>query len=177
VEYENCHPYRKRDCRGRNWTLIHNGTIFEYEPLNRYVTFQEGDTDSERILLYLVDQINQAELKKRTPLTKEERFRLLDQIIPGMAEGNKLNLIFYDGELFYVHTNFQDSLYELEEEEQVIFSTQPLGREKNRWKPVRFTTLLAFEDGEEAFVGTTHDNVYVPSEENLKFLYSIFADL
>ncbi|MCR5529980.1 MAG: class II glutamine amidotransferase [Saccharofermentans sp.] len=42
---------------GRTWTLAHNGTIFEGDLLNRYY-IQNGTTDSERILLYLIDQID-----------------------------------------------------------------------------------------------------------------------
>ena len=37
VEYKNCHPFTGRDNTGRRWTLIHNGTIFDYPPLNSYI--------------------------------------------------------------------------------------------------------------------------------------------
>lgn len=55
VEYRNCHPYSKRDKFSRRWTLIHNGTIFDYPPLNKFLRIQRGDTDSERILLYIIE--------------------------------------------------------------------------------------------------------------------------
>lgn len=57
-EYENCHPFTGTDISGRRWTLIHNGTIFDYEPLNPYSRVQRGQTDSERILLYIIDRMN-----------------------------------------------------------------------------------------------------------------------
>lgn len=175
VEYKNCHPYTKTDKSGRQWTLIHNGTIFEYEPLNKYVSIQNGDTDSERILLYLVELVNKKERELRKRLNGEERFHLLDDAIADMAKGNKLNLMIFDGELFYVHTNYEKSLYELEKENQVLFSTTPLSEEE--WHPVMFTTLLAYREGKKIFTGITHGNEYKDSEENMKFLYRIFSDL
>ena len=48
VEYKNCHPFTGRDSTGRRWTLIHNGTIFDYPALYPYLKTQKGDTDSER---------------------------------------------------------------------------------------------------------------------------------
>ena len=175
VEYKNCHPYTMKDASGRTWTLIHNGTIFDYEPLNKYVNIQNGDTDSERILLYLVDAVNQREKELQRNLNEEERFHLLDGIIVEMSKGNKLNLMVYDGELFYVHTNYANSLYELKKENQVLFSTKPLSEEA--WCPVTFTTLLAYRQGKRIFTGTDHGNEYTDSEENMKFLYQIFSDL
>lgn len=175
VEYRNCHPYTMKDMGGRRWTLVHNGTIFDYSPLNRYVTIQNGDTDSERILMYFVERINQEEMLLQRQMTGEERFHMLDSIIVEMSKGNKLNLLLYDGELFYVHTNYANSLYELVKENRVFFSTVPLGKEK--WRPVPFATFLAYRRGQRVFIGTDHGNEYKDSEENLKFLYRIFSDL
>lgn len=175
VDYRNCHPYTKKDAGGRQWTLIHNGTIFDFEPLNKYVGLQNGDTDSERILLYIVDLMDREQRRLRGKLNGEERFWLLDSVIKEMSGGNKLNLLLYDGELLYVHTNYRNSLYQLEKDNQILFATVPLGREE--WRPVAFTTLLAFRQGRKVFSGTDHGNEYQDSEENMKFLYSIFSDL
>jgi glutamine amidotransferase len=175
IEYRNCHPYTKKDISGRQWTMIHNGTIFEYEPLNKYVKIQMGDTDSERILLYIVEQVEQKEKKLKRKLEKKERFQLIDSIMVEMSKGNKLNLMLYDGELFYVHTNYQGSLHELKKKDTVLFSTAPLSKEE--WTPVTFTTLLAYEKGKQVFQGTNHGNEYVDSAENMEFLYRIFAAL
>ncbi|MCM1550478.1 MAG: class II glutamine amidotransferase, partial [Clostridium sp.] len=175
VDYKNCHPYTGADRSGRHWTMIHNGTIFKYEPLNPYLGIQTGSTDSERILLYIVDCINGLEERLKRRADAKERFQLLDSIIAEMAEGNKLNLLLYDGELFYVHTNYENSLYKLEQKNRIIFSTSPLGKEE--WKPVTFTTLLAYQQGRLLYQGRNHGNVYVDNEENLKYLYSIFSNL
>ena len=175
VEYTNCHPFTRKDNQGRHWTFIHNGTIFNYPPLNPYVKTQTGDTDSERILMYLVDKINRQERKKGAPLDSKERFDFLEGIIREMAKENKLNFLLYDGELLYVHTNFADSLYFLEKENQILFSTRPLGREE--WMPVPFTTLLAYQNGKQVFTGTNHHNEHFDNEENLKYLFQIFSNL
>lgn len=175
VEYKNCHPYTRKDESGRAWTLIHNGTIFDYPWLNRYVTMQEGDTDSERVLLYLVDLVNWREKHLERQMSTEERFRLLDAVIVKLSRGNKLNLMIYDGELLYVHTNYAGSLYELDKEGQVMFATVPLSEEE--WYPVEFTTLLAYQKGKRVYTGINHNHEYIDSEENMKFLYSIFSDL
>lgn len=173
VKYKNCHPYTMKDNSGRRWTLIHNGTIFHYGPLNKYIKIQAGSTDSERILLYIVDLINGCEEKLGRQMNESERFRLLDSVVSDMAKGNKLNLMLYDGDLFYVHTNYANSLYELDKENQILFSTTPLSKEA--WRPVTFTTLQAYRQGEQVFSGTNHGNEYKDSEENAKYLYSIFA--
>jgi len=172
---KNCHPYTKKDNSGRRWTLIHNGTIFDYEPLNRFVRAQRGETDSERILLYFVDEINSAQLEKGKPLSFKQRFRLLDRIVCRMSKGNKLNLIFYDGEYMYIHTNYENSLYYLEENHSVTVSTQPLS--KGKWRNVPFTRLLAIYNGRFIAEGTNHSNQYVDNEETLKHLYQIFSNL
>lgn len=175
VEYSNCHPYTKKDVSGRRWTMIHNGTIFDYWQLDRYFKLQAGDTDSERILLYLVDKVNEKIRELNRALEPEERFFLLEKIISDMAKGNKLNLILYDGEYTYIHTNYKNSLYYLEKEDSVLFSTRALSNEA--WLPVPFTTLLAYCDGKMIFKGTGHGNEYLDNEENTKFLYQTFSNL
>ena len=81
IDYHNCHPYSKKDNFGRRWTLIHNGTIFDCPLLNKYIKFQEGETDSERILLYLVEKINTLQSRFYKPLNGTEQFELIDKII------------------------------------------------------------------------------------------------
>lgn len=174
VEHKNCHPFTGIDCTGRKWTMIHNGTIFEYAPLNRYTAVQNGDTDSERILLYLLDQVNK-KIKENGALSCEERFRLVDSLVSDMAEGNKLNLIIYDEEYMYVHTNYENSLHCLQMEGQIIVTTEAL--EQGDWKKVPMTTLFAYKDGSLVFTGTNHGHVYEDNEENTKFLYQIFSSL
>lgn len=175
VDYHNCHPYTRKDKSQRRWTMVHNGTIFDYSRLDKYFKLQNGDTDSERILMYFVDKVNEKIQEQGKALSPEERFCLLEEIISDMAKGNKLNLLLYDGEYTYVHTNYKNSLYYLEKEDSVIISTQPLSRED--WKPVPFTTLLVYQNGRQIFAGTSHGNEYQDNEDNLKFLYQTFSNL
>ncbi|MCB6994371.1 class II glutamine amidotransferase [bacterium 210820-DFI.6.37] len=176
VEYGNCHPYTLTDLGGRRWTQIHNGSIFDYPGLDKYINCQKGSTDSERILMHLVEQINLAETERGRPLSGKERFELLDRIFIKMSVRNKLNLLLFDGEYTYVHTNYKDSLYYLEKGGgTTLFSTAPLTEEN--WKPVPFTRLLAYKNGALVFTGTNHENQYEDREEDLKFLYQIFSSL
>ena len=86
-----------------------------------------------------------------------------------------MNLIIYDGEYMYVHTNYINSLHFLEQEDFTIFSTLPLS--DKGWKPVKFTTLLAYKDGKQIFTGTNHKNEFINNEESMKYLYNIFSNL
>ena len=88
VEYKNCHPFTGKDSTGRRWTLIHNGTIFDFAPLNPYVKKQKGDTDSERIFLYLLDKLNEAQTKAGTRLHFEERFGRKISLRPHKLQGH-----------------------------------------------------------------------------------------
>lgn len=175
VEYKNCHPFSLRDNTGRQWTLIHNGTIFDYPSLSRYVQKQTGDTDSERILLYFIDRLNEAQNKKGERLAFEERFELFDSIICEMSEGNKLNLLFSDGKYLYAHTNCKGTLYCLGKENFTLFATVPLSDDE--WQPLPFTRLLAYYKGRLIKTGTDHEHEYFESEESMKMLYRIFANL
>lgn len=175
VEYKNCHPFTGKDCMGRRWTLIHNGTIFDYPALYPYLKTQKGDTDSERVFLYLLDKLNEATRKIGTRLRFEERFKLLDAIICDMAKGNKLNLLFTDGKYLYAHTNCKDTMHYLSKDGTTLISTQPLSGED--WQPAPFGQLLAFCKGKLIQTGTEHHHEYIHSEEEMRLLYQIFANL
>ncbi len=175
VEYKNCHPFTGKDCTGRRWTLIHNGTIFDYPALYPFLKAQKGDTDSERVFLYLLDRLNEATRQNGARLHFEERFRLLDEIVCDMAKGNKLNLLFTDGKYLYAHTNCRGTLHRLEKNNAVIVATQPLSDEN--WQPAPFCQLLAFTKGKLIKTGTEHRHAYIHSEEEMKLLYRIFANL
>lgn len=71
--------------------------LFECDSLNRFINVQEGQTDSERILCYIVDRINTEQEHLKRPLSQEERFQIMDQIICEITVENKVNLLIYDG--------------------------------------------------------------------------------
>ena len=175
VEQDNCHPFTAADNSGRTWTLIHNGTVFECDRLNKYVFLQKGETDSERILLYIIDRMNEAiRLFRRFP-TEAERFEILDEIIRGSSPKNKLNLLIYDGAVLYAHTNFRDSLYFRRNKSGLTFSTRPLA--EGGWNSVPFTTLLGCKNGELLYTGTNHGNEYFFDPSAYKPLYMAYSGL
>lgn len=57
---------------------------------------QNGDTDSERILLHLLELMDKAYIKKGESLTAKERFDVLDRMVVAASPDNKLNLLIYD---------------------------------------------------------------------------------
>ncbi len=170
VDPANCHPFSGFDKRRTRWTLIHNGTIFDYRPISPYMKKQKGETDSERVFLYLIDELDR--LGSSDP---DERFELLERIVADMAKGNKLNLVFTDGEYLYVHTNCRETLFYLEKDGAAVFATAPLTGE--RWRAVPFCTLVAFKDGAQVRAGSPHDNEYIENAENVRMLYRIFSNL
>lgn len=163
LEYKNSHPFALRDNFDRLWTLTHNGTIFEGPVLEPYVSLQKGNTDSERILYYLVDQVNARQKEKRGELLEEERFSVVDEVIHTITPKNKVNLMIYDGDLFYIHTNHKDSLHFCQKEKMLLVSTKPLNQDQ--WEEVPMNTLLAYRSGELVYTGKEHANEYIKVED------------
>lgn len=174
IDISNNHPFVKTDKSGRTWIQIHNGTIFESKEVNRFQKVQEGTTDSERILLYIVDEMNQF-IENHGALSEEERFYILNQAILKITPGNKVNLIIYDGENYYVHKNHEGSLFVKKCEEGSIFSTTPLDDEE--WEAVPMNCLQMYREGELIREGTVHENTYIYIEEQYKYLYMAYASM
>lgn len=171
LQYANTHPFVKRDSTGRAWTLAHNGTIFQSPALDPYTRTQQGETDSERVLLYLVDCIDAATEKAGRPLTAQERFAAADQVVCALAPHNKLNLLFFDGETLYAHTNMEGTLYLHREPGRALFVTVPLSGMD--WQPLTFAALTGWQWGRPVFSGTRHGQVYQPpAQADLQYLIS-----
>ena len=136
---------------------------------------QYGDTDSERVLLHLVDRINVAHNHCRHVLDEAERFSVLSAAIADLAKGNKLNLLLYDGEVLYAHCNFRDTLYVWRDVDAVTFSTRPLST--GTWETVPFTSLVAVKDGEIVRTSPPHGNEYIYNPEDYRLVYMNFARL
>ena len=175
VSFSNTHPFSKRDESGRTWVLVHNGTIFDSPVLSAYQYSQEGSTDSERILLYIVDQMNKHYIRELNSFDVNERIKLVDNIIRKIVPGNKLNIMLYDGDYFYVHKNEEGTLYKSEHSGSVIFSTHPL--QDKGWEEVPQNRLMVYKDGELIHLGKRHEYTYVENAEDLKLLYLHFANL
>ncbi len=175
VNTNNSHPFVKCDDSGRMWVLAHNGTIFDSDILAPYQYVQEGTTDSERILFYLVDRMNRFLIRHKKLPDVDARIRIVDEMIRNIVPGNKVNLMIHDGSLFYVHKNEAGTMYMKEENDGVIFSTQPL--EPEGWEEVVQNRLLVFQDGKLLYVGPAHDHTYVLDEEKMRLLFFDYASL
>ena len=163
----NCHPFTEADDNNRSWMLIHNGTIFDYPELDKYRDKENGDTDSERILLYIIDKINEFEKSKKAPSTIKERFNLLYGIVSDLSKNNKLNLMIYDGDLTYIHSNMKNSLYYLKNDEGFLVASTPLSDDEN-WKSVELNKLFGLIDGNIIFESKPHDNEFILMPEHEK---------
>lgn len=160
----NCHPFSQVDDNNRSWILIHNGTIFDYPPLDNYKSQEKGDTDSERILLYIIDKINE-----NNTIASKERFDLLSEIIQDMSLNNKLNLMICDGEHVYIHSNLDGSLYYLRTQEGLLFTTTPISDNEN-WAKVPINRLFCLKDGEILYKSKRHENEYIETPEQLEYI-------
>lgn len=165
----NCHPFIELDDNNRSWMLIHNGTIFDYPKLDEYKEKELGDTDSERILLYIIDKVNEFEKEKGRLSTIKERFNLLTEIVANLSKNNKLNLMIYDGDLTYIHSNMKNSLYYLKNEDGFLVASTPVSDDKN-WKQVELNKLFGLIDGNIIFESEEHENEFIQTEEHEKLI-------
>ena len=175
VKTANSHPFSGVDASGRRWVLVHNGTIFDSDHLSPYQYVQEGSTDSERILLFIVDEAGKLCRRKGGPLSEDERIRLIEDTILKIVPGNKLDLLISDGELLYIHKNEAGTLYEKDLEYGVVFSTRPL--DNDAWKEVPGNQLMVYRNGSTVYAGKKHGHTYVYDEEKMKPLYLAYSGL
>ncbi len=174
-EYENTHPFREKDISNRQWVMAHNGTIFEGGPIDKYMYEQKGNTDSERVLLYLIEKVNNEIKFHGRGLSSEERFKIVRDLVEELSPKNKLNLLIYDGEFLYVHCNSEKTLYYSEDEESVVIATKPVN--DNEWKEVELTSLWVFDKGRRVYHSRPHKQYYVPDEESIKTLFLAYSNL
>lgn len=168
TKYNNCHPFSDFDSCGRRWTMIHNGTIYSGAQLTKYLSKQIGDTDSERIFLYLLDEINKAISLNNAPLSAEQRCKVVSSIAAALSPRNKLNLMIYDGEILYIHKNMKDTLVYKELDNGYVISTQPL--DDGYWQQVPMTQVFAFKNGRHIYSGAKHNHEFVPTLEYITAL-------
>ena len=160
IGFENCHPFTRIDSYGREWTLIHNGTIFSGIHLIPYEEKQKGRTDSERVLLYLLDCMEQVAQEKGAPLNVRERSKVMEQVVKDLSPRNKLNLLLYDSEQLYVHTNMKDTLFHAQQGETCFFVTAPLENDF-AWKCLPLNTLQTYQNGALTYTGTPHPHEFI----------------
>ena len=159
IKNENCHPFSAQDITGRSWTLIHNGTMYSASKLIPFVHEQSGDTDSERLFLYMMQQLNKAQQQDELDIYR--RCELIDDLVRDLSPRNKLNLMIFDGELLYIHKNMKQTMKYRHHGAGIIFATTELDSEK--WQDVPTAQLLVYKDGKLIFEGHRHDAVFIPT--------------
>ena len=172
---ENCHPFRGEDISGRDWTLIHNGILFNEELLASYDLKEAGDTDSERAMLFLLDVLDEAALRSFGVLDFSTTFSALSGAIGQISNLNRLNLILDDGTYTYVHTNTSEDTLHFRQlaDDAIVLSTQPLGGEKERalWHPVPRNRLITYRDGRIVRTSKPHGYVFCEAILELRKVY------
>ncbi len=175
ISDKNTHPFCTLDKSGRQWILAHNGTVFSSGILAPYQYTQTGTTDSERILLYIVDHINKLQSKEGHVIREDIRFRAVDDAIRSITYGNKVNLLIYDGECLYAHKNEPETMYEKDIADGIMLSTVPL--ESKGWREFEQNRLMVYRRGKLVYAGDKHDNTYIHDEEKMNYLYSAYSGL
>jgi glutamine amidotransferase len=172
---ENCHPFRGEDISGRDWTLIHNGILFNEELLASYDLKEAGDTDSERAMLFLLDVLDEAALRSGGILDFSTTFSALSGAIGQISNLNRLNLILDDGTYTYVHTNTSEDTLHFRRlaDDAIVICTQPLGGEGERalWHPVPRNRLIAYRDGRIVRTSKPHGYVFCEAILELRKVY------
>ncbi|MBQ3338739.1 MAG: class II glutamine amidotransferase [Atopobiaceae bacterium] len=157
VSYANCHPFLEQGSDGREWVFAHNGTVLDETALGARRPSQ-GDTDSEQLALALVERLDAAAEEAQGTLSFEQRFAVLEDAMAALSVGNKLNLVFSDGEYLYAHTNTdQATLFERQEEGCALLCSRPIG---DGWEELPRCTLMAWRDGVPMRRGAAHGSSF-----------------
>lgn len=172
VSFPNTHPFVLSDDSGKKWVLVHNGTIFESVVLTPYQYVQEGSTDSERVLHFIVEWMNRLILNG---FDDARKFNFINEIVLKLTPGNKLNFLLYDSDYLYVHKNEPGTMYRKVIPGAVIISTLPLDNE--HWEEVPQNQLIVYKDGKIVYEAEPHKNTYIHNEENMRLLYLDHATL
>ncbi len=175
ISDDNTHPFVMYDKTGRRWVFMHNGSIFESDVLKAYQYIQKGSTDSERIFLYIIDEINKLYASKGEN-TDADRFELIDRVIKEVVlPDNKVNLMIFDGEYLYVHKNEEKTLHKKDVGGGVLISTQALDDEV--WEEFPQNQLIVYRQGDVVYRGEKHNNTYVQDDERMKLLFLAYSGL
>lgn len=149
---ENCHPFSKYDSRGVKWTLIHNGYICDNCNTAALSTLQVGNTDSERMLLSIIESINH--FYEHSFIENSSEFMTflyacIERELLDLSQLGKTNFIFVDSNTnnMYVFMNQPYTLYSFKSKDGFHISTTRLSNED--WVPVEPYKLHIFNNGEK----------------------------
>ena len=99
VALQNTHPYM-RELWGRYWVLAHNGDLKNFHPRLHGAFRPVGDTDSERALCWLMQEL--AKAHAAVP-TVAELTRTLAELLPLAAAHGAFNLLLSNGQALWAH--------------------------------------------------------------------------
>lgn len=160
VSIDNCHPFVGTDETGTEWVIAHNGTIINTALIQGYEEIEVGQTDSEQVVLFLLDLLDAAAIRNGGSLDFSERFVILSHAVASLSASNKLNLVMSDGAYTYVHTNTErDTLFVEQRLSSAFFCTVPLD-DGGEWKPVPHCRLIAYKDGHMERIAAAHCNSF-----------------
>jgi glutamine amidotransferase len=99
VALENTHPFM-RELWGRYWVFAHNGDLKNFHPRLHAAFRPVGDTDSERALCWLMQEL--AKAHAAVP-TIDELTRTLAELLPRPASHGAFNLLLSNGQALWAH--------------------------------------------------------------------------
>ena len=99
VALENTHPFM-RELWGRYWVFAHNGDLKDFRPRLHGAFRPVGDTDSERALCWLMQEL--AKAHAAVP-TIDELTRTLAELLPHPASYGAFNLLLSNGQALWAH--------------------------------------------------------------------------
>ncbi len=158
VSLSNCHPFIL-NVAGSDWVLAHNGSV--RVPALRGPFYPQGETDSEKILCRIANDLHKANAS-----TEDQIIKSIDGSIRSLAKCGKLNLLITNGKLMIVHTNCRNTLYYANhpaDNHTVAFCTDCFLIPGLYWRNVPMNTVLAFKEGKLIYEGQKHTGYYTPA--------------
>jgi glutamine amidotransferase len=148
----NCHPFIFKDAHGTEWSLIHNGYIDDTPVTAALGIIQQGDTDSERILLTIIETVNS--FYEHSFIEDEEEllnklYIRIESTLSELSDLGKVNLIFTDNKThnMYVYMNHPNTLFYLQTDKGIHISTTKLSNEA--WVAVEPYKLHILNNGKK----------------------------
>lgn len=140
VRQENTHPF----CR-EGWAFAHNGTIHDAARIPIGNLSPEGDGDSERLFLFLLNRLR--------GIARGDRVRTISQALADLERESldytALNFLLSDGEESFVSCRYRDlslanyyQLWKREGAALLAICSEPIG--SGKWVPLENGALLVF---------------------------------
>ena len=168
IAHENTHPFH-RELNGKEFVFAHNGNIKNFKEFKLQRFFPIGETDSEHLFCYILDQFN----KEKRNFESKQSFRQIWDLFKHINEFGVFNCLLSNGKyLFayrdinglrklhwvyrkppYTNIELKDRHYsikiedeDVDKQEGVIIATRPLTVGEN-WQEFDFGELKIFKDG------------------------------